>query len=111
MPATLGGPGFGVINGHLYVAGGRDINNTNLNTLYDYDIAADAWTQRANLPSGENVPGSAVIGGKLWGFCGGEPFVNGPAAAPTSAQKGGGEWLQRLFRPGTTNVHQIHDPR
>ena len=26
MPATLGGPGFGVINGHLYVAGGRDIN-------------------------------------------------------------------------------------
>ena len=30
MPATLGGPGFGVINGHLYVAGGRDMNNTNL---------------------------------------------------------------------------------
>src|SRR5439155_16063163 len=24
MPATLGGPGFGVVNGHLYVAGGRD---------------------------------------------------------------------------------------
>ena len=40
-----------MINGHLYVAGGRDINNTNLSTLYDYDIAADTWTQRANLPS------------------------------------------------------------
>ena len=50
MPATLGGPGFGIINGHIYVAGGRNINNTNLNTLYDYDIAADTWTQRANLP-------------------------------------------------------------
>ena len=28
MPATLGGAGSGVINGHLYVAGGRDANNT-----------------------------------------------------------------------------------
>ena len=26
MPATLGGPGFGIINGHMYIAGGRDIN-------------------------------------------------------------------------------------
>jgi N-acetylneuraminic acid mutarotase len=46
MPATLGGPGFGVINGHLYVAGGRDINNTNLSTLYDYDIATDTCDWR-----------------------------------------------------------------
>src|SRR5882724_584478 len=79
MPATLGGPGFGVINGHLYVAGGRDINNTNLSTLYDYDIAADTWTQRANLPSGTNVPGSAVIGGNLWVFGGGNPFLGSAA--------------------------------
>ena len=61
MPITMGGPGFGIINGHIYIAGGRDLNNTNLNTLYDYDIAADTWTQRANLPTGVNVPGSAVI--------------------------------------------------
>ena len=110
MPATLGGPGFGVINGHLYVAGGRDINNTNLSTLYDYDIAADAWTQRANLPSGINVPGSAVIGGKLWVFGGGNPFANGSGAAPVSAKKGLGAWLKRLFRPDTTNVMQVYDP-
>src|SRR2546429_7433959 len=103
MPATLGGPGFGVINGHLYVAGGRDINNTNLSTLYDYDIAADTWTQRANLPSGENVPGSAVIGGKLWIFGGGEPLANGPAAAPRSAKKGLGAWLKAAVRAGTRN--------
>ena len=74
MPVTLGGPGFGIINGHMYIAGGRDINNTNLNTLYDYDIAANTWTARANLPSGVNVPGSAVIAGKLWVFGGGNPF-------------------------------------
>src|SRR5882757_1139360 len=110
MPATLGGPGFGIINGHFYVAGGRDINNTNLNTLYDYDIAADTWTQRASLPSGENVPGSAVIGGKLWVFGGGEPFTGGPASAPASAKKGLRAWLKRLLRPDTTNTLQIYEP-
>ena len=100
MPATLGGPGFGVINGHLYVAGGRDINITNLNTLYDYDIAADTWTQRANLPSGINVPGSAVIGGKLWVFGGGDPF-GGSAAMPGK---------KHAQIPDTTNILQIYDP-
>ena len=74
MPATLGGPGFGIINGHIYIAGGRNLANTNLNTLYDYDIAANTWTTRANMPSGVNVPGSAVIAGKLWVFGGGNPF-------------------------------------
>ena len=40
-----------MINGHLYVAGGRDANNTVITTMWDYDIAADTWTTRANLPS------------------------------------------------------------
>jgi N-acetylneuraminic acid mutarotase len=84
MPDPLGGAGFGVINGHLYVAGGRDIFNFNLNTLYDYDIAADTWTVRANLPAGVYLPGSAVIGGKLWVFGG--------------------------LMPETTNILQVYDP-
>ena len=75
MPTTMGGPGFGIINGHMYIAGGRNLANTNLNTLYDYDIAANTWTPRANLPTGVNVPGSAVIAGKLWVFGGGNPFA------------------------------------
>ena len=99
MPITMGGPGFGIINGHIYIAGGRNLSNTNLNTLYDYDIAANTWTQRANLPTGINVPGSAVIGGKLWVFGGGNPFV-GSAALP---KKG-------VFAPDTTNILQIYDP-
>src|SRR5438046_9018593 len=51
-PATLGGPGFGLINAHLYVAGGRARDHTNVNTLYDYDIGPDTWPRRATLPSG-----------------------------------------------------------
>ena len=88
MPAALGGPGYGVINGHLYVAGGRDINNPNLNTLYDYDIAANTWATRASLPSGINVPGSGVLNGKLYIFGGGNPFA----------------------RPETTGATQVYDP-
>jgi N-acetylneuraminic acid mutarotase len=78
MPITLGGPGFGIINGHIYVAGGRNLANTNLNTLYDYNIAADTWTQRANLPAGINVPGSGVENGQLAVFGGGNPFALAP---------------------------------
>ena len=85
MPATLGGPGFGIINGHMYIAGGRNLANTNLNTLYDYDIAANTWTTGANMPSGVNVPGSAVIAGKLWVFGGGNPFA-GSGTSPTSGE-------------------------
>ncbi len=109
MPATLGGPGFGIINGHMYIAGGRDINNTNLNTLYDYDIAANTWATRANMPSGVNVPGSAVIAGKLWVFGGGNPFT-GPGTMPTSGKTGVRAWFNRLLHPDTTNTLQVYDP-
>ena len=109
MPATLGGPGFGIINGHIYIAGGRNLANTNLNTLYDYDIAANTWTTGANMPSGVNVPGSAVIAGKLWVFGGGNPFA-GSGTAPTSASKGVRAWLKRIFSPDTTNSLQVYDP-
>ena len=100
MPVALGGPGSGVINGHLYIAGGRDINNTNYNTLYDYDIAANTWTTRASLPEGTNVPSSAVIGGQLWVVGGGNPFL-GSASLPTG---------KSIFGPDTSNSLQIYDP-
>ena len=109
MPATLGGPGFGIINGHIYIAGGRNLANTNLNTLYDYDIAANTWTTGANMPSGVNVPGSAVIAGKLWVFGGGNPFA-GSGTSPTSGKTGVRAWLKRIFNPETTNALQVYDP-
>ena len=75
IPHPIGGAGFGIINGHFYVAGGRDGMTTNYNGLWDYDIAANTWTQRANLiGAGINVPGSGVANGQLWLFGGGNPF-------------------------------------
>jgi N-acetylneuraminic acid mutarotase len=102
IPASLSGPGYGIIDGHLYVAGGRNTGSTNLNTLYDYDIAANTWVQRANLPTGVNVPGSTVICDKLWIFGGGNPFF-GSGALPEPGKNA-------VQVPATTNILQIYDP-
>jgi N-acetylneuraminic acid mutarotase len=102
MPASVSGPGYGIINGHLYVAGGRNTTFANLNTLYDYDIVANTWTQRANLPTAVNVPGSTVICGKLWVFGGGSPFF-GSGALHTFGENG-------VQLPDTANTLQIYNP-
>jgi N-acetylneuraminic acid mutarotase len=80
IPHGVGGAGFGIINGHLLVAGGRDATAATIALVYDYDIAANSWTARASLPIPMNVPGSAVVNGRLWLFGGGNPF--GPGTTP-----------------------------
>jgi len=39
-----------VINGRLYVAGGRDAINAVIQTAWDYDIATNTWTARISMP-------------------------------------------------------------
>src|SRR5947208_1822581 len=76
FPELAGGYASGVINGHLYVAGGGDANNVSLNTVWDYDIAADTWTQKNDMPGTQNnVRGSAVALDSLFVFGGGNPFI------------------------------------
>jgi Kelch motif/Galactose oxidase, central domain len=80
IPHSVGGAASGVINGHLYVAGGRDATNTVVNLVWGYDIAADTWTQRTVMPGiNNNVPGNGVALNRLWIFGGGNPF--GPTKA------------------------------
>src|SRR4030095_9910771 len=68
MPQALWVPGFGAINGKLYVAGGSD-GVTQLNSLYIYDIDSNTWTTGANhLPVAAEAPGSAVLRNKLYVF-------------------------------------------
>ena len=52
IPGATSGPGFGIISGHLYVAGGR-LARGEIDLVWDYDIAVDIWTARANLPARE----------------------------------------------------------
>src|SRR6266540_566552 len=82
IPHAVGGVASGIINGHLYAAGGRDATNTVVNLVWDYDIAANTWTQRTSMPAlNNNVPGNAVALNRLWVLGGGNPF--GPAGAST----------------------------
>jgi len=75
IPHAVGGAASGIINGHLYVAGGRDAANTVVDLVWDYDIAGNTWTQKAVMPAvPNNGTGSAVALNRLWVFGGGNPF-------------------------------------
>src|SRR5262245_35179882 len=87
FPHPAGGFASGIINGHLYVAGGLDDNETPpLNTVFDYDIAADTWTQKNNMPGCQNnVRGGAVALDSLFVFGGGNPFIASGSPASKAA--------------------------
>jgi N-acetylneuraminic acid mutarotase len=88
FPELAGGYASGIINGHLYVAGGRDVNNVSLSTVFDYDIVADTWTQKNDMPGTQNnVRGSAVALDSLFVFGGGNPFIapDSPASKSKAA--------------------------
>jgi len=98
IPHAVGGPGFGIVNGHMYVAGGRDATNTVINLCYDYNIAANSWSACSNLPSANNVPGSGVANGKVYLFGGGNPFL------------AGGRLKSAFLSPETTGATVSYDP-
>ena len=62
-----------------------------INLTWDYDIAANTWTPKANMPAGNtNVTGSGVSLSNLWAFGGGNPFSAGgqPSSKAAFAAKG-----------------------
>ena len=121
FPELAGGYASGIINGHLYVAGGRDANNVSLNTVFDYDIAADTWTQKNNMPGTQNnVRGSAVALDSLFVFGGGNPFIapGSPAskskaafsAKELKASAAAAKTGSKIQVPATTNNTNVYVP-
>jgi hypothetical protein len=114
FPHPAGGMAAGVINGHLYVAGGRDANDTIVNLVWDYDIAADTWTQKADMPgTNNNARGSAVALDRLWVFGGGNPFASGNDASATAGFMGPFDRAtmnNKIFLPTTSNGMFLYDP-
>ncbi len=109
FPHPTGGAASGVIDGHLYVAGGRDAAVTVVNLVWDYDIAADTWTAKANMTTTENnTPGSAVALGRLWVYGGGNPF--GPALGSTTTAAFVRKRVKARGVPDTTNGATVYDP-
>ena len=61
-----GYPAVGVINGKLYVAGGRNAAGTAVATLHVYDPATNTWSTKAAMPSARFGAAGQVINGKLY---------------------------------------------
>lgn len=57
-------PAAGVINGKLYLAGGRDYSSTS-NKLDVYDPATNSWATKASMPTARYDAAGAVGGGSL----------------------------------------------
>jgi hypothetical protein len=124
-PHPAGGFAYGVINGKLYTAGGRDATNTVINDTWEYDPAANAYTQKTDEPGTfeNNIPGSASASGFLWVFGGGSPFVGDsknkavyqPATAPFELRKTAFPWpfvrgLEAPNQPATSSSGRFYDP-
>ena len=103
MPQALWAPGFGIIQGKLYVAAGSD-GFTELNTLYVYNIAGNTWTTGANVPVVTEAAGSAVLHNRLYLFGGVPPLaitqIYNPASNTWSAGPSMSVYRWRFY--GTT---------
>ena len=87
MPTARSAMAHGVIDGRIYVAGGRPPRGHDFAV---YDPGADTWTSLPDLPTARNHMAAAAIGGKL--------YVAG-------GRFGGG------FRSEITAVLEVYDPR
>jgi N-acetylneuraminic acid mutarotase len=63
MPTARWGAAGGVIDGKLYVAGGRGTDYSPLSTLELYDPATNTWAARAKMLTAREGTGAAVAGG------------------------------------------------
>ncbi|MCC7372219.1 MAG: kelch-like protein [Chloroflexi bacterium] len=63
MPTARSGGGSAVIDGKIYVAGGRPPRGHDLAV---YDPASDTWTELPNIPTQRNHLGVVAVNGKLY---------------------------------------------
>ena len=62
-----------MINGKLYLSGGRTNPDQVLANTWGYDIGNDVWStldQLADMPMAKNTPGRAVVQGQLYSIGG-----------------------------------------
>lgn len=75
-PHALNSAAGAVINGQLFVAGGRTVNGGNRASLQIYDPISDRWRTGADMPQAQGGLAAASLGKQLYVF-GGEYFGAG----------------------------------
>ncbi len=69
MP-TAKNPSASVVDGIIYVIGGRDVQFRYLSTVEAYDPAADAWTEKADMPTARDNPATCAVDGIIYAIGG-----------------------------------------
>jgi N-acetylneuraminic acid mutarotase len=59
-----------VVDGHLYVVGGRDRPTYDLTALEEFDPGTNKWSERAPMPTGRSGGNAAALGGRFYTFGG-----------------------------------------
>ncbi|MGH7311596.1 MAG: Kelch repeat-containing protein [Candidatus Rokuibacteriota bacterium] len=75
LPVALNHTMAAVVGGRLYLAGGQAGNMSQgpfVDTVYEYDPAANAWASKAPMPTARSSGASAVVDGKIY-VAGGRP--------------------------------------
>src|SRR5439155_26130642 len=80
MPTARHSPAAGVIDGILYVVGGRDNDQNWVRTLEAYDPATNTWTTKTPMPTARGHLGAGVVNGLLYAVGGAvDDFPTPPA--------------------------------
>jgi len=83
MPVGLHHAGIGVVGSRLFIIGGYKQSGLSVwgpvATVYVYDPAADAWSERASMPTARGALSVAVHEGKLYAIGGYEGRANSAA--------------------------------
>jgi len=83
MPVGLHHVGIGVVGGRLYIIGGYKQSGLSVwgpvPTVYAYDPATDAWSERAPMPTARGALSVTVHDGKLYAIGGYEGRANSAA--------------------------------
>ena len=106
IPVVMGGSAVSLVGQNMYLQGSFGTGATNLN--YAYDIVANTWTQKANMPAAVYEGAGASIGTNTYVVGGGDPAdAPGSVKANRKAAKGP---HGSMARPDTSfNTTYIYD--
>jgi hypothetical protein len=76
MPTPRNSAAGAVLNGVLYVIGGRTVRDGNTSVVEVYDPLSDRWEKARPMPKAQGGLAAAALNGKIYVF-GGEYFNNG----------------------------------
>jgi N-acetylneuraminic acid mutarotase len=106
IPAVMGGSAVSLVGQTMYLQGSFGAGATTLN--YAYDIVANTWTQKADLPAARYEAAGGSIGTNTYVVGGGDPFTAPGSVKAT--RKGAKGPNGRMARPDTTfNTTFVYD--